>query len=219
MGEAVILSALEFLAVYDYIFWDFDGVIKESNFVKEQAYYQIFQKYGNEFADRVRIHHLENEGVSRYEKIPLYLQWAGRSSSKKIVERIAQEYSSLTIRAVVESEWVLGVDRFLKQYSNKKSFFLVSATPDHDLLSIVEMLDIKNYFKEINGSSTPKYLAIKYALKKYNIPNSRAVMIGDSRVDFEASSFNGIDFILRAHKFNSTNFNKYKGMRVEDFSK
>ena len=61
---------------YDLIFWDFDGVIKESVSVKTDAYLELFRPYGSDVCKQVKNHHLANGGMSRFDKIPLYLKWA-----------------------------------------------------------------------------------------------------------------------------------------------
>ena len=49
---------------YKLYFWDFDGVIKDSVDVKTQAYFQLFEPFGLDVAERVRQHH-EAMGVCR----------------------------------------------------------------------------------------------------------------------------------------------------------
>jgi beta-phosphoglucomutase-like phosphatase (HAD superfamily) len=68
------------------LFWDFDGVIKESVGVKTEAYTRLFEPFGAAVAARVREHHEAHGGMSRFEKLPLYLGWAGRSSSPEEIE-------------------------------------------------------------------------------------------------------------------------------------
>ena len=53
------------------IFFDFDGVLAESVQVKSQAYYDLYLPYGEETAGKVLQHHIDNGGVSRYEKLKL----------------------------------------------------------------------------------------------------------------------------------------------------
>ena len=50
------------------MFWDFDGVIKESTDIKTEAYTSLFDDRGVDFCEFVRRHHLENVGLSRFEK-------------------------------------------------------------------------------------------------------------------------------------------------------
>ena len=44
----------------EYIFWDFDGVIKESLEVKSNAFFKLFEKFGHDIASKVRNHHEDN---------------------------------------------------------------------------------------------------------------------------------------------------------------
>ena len=71
------------LAKYKVIFWDFDGTVKESNPVKTDAFEKLFQEFGDVLTKKIKRHHLENEGVSRYVKIPKYMQWAGIVTTEK----------------------------------------------------------------------------------------------------------------------------------------
>ena len=55
------------------IFWDFDGVIKDSVQIKSKAFGNLFAQFGNIISKRVIEHHESNGGMSRFEKIPIYL--------------------------------------------------------------------------------------------------------------------------------------------------
>ena len=54
------------------IFWDFDGVIKDSVPVKSEAFRKLFSPYGKKVTNSVVEHHMANGGMSRYKKIPYY---------------------------------------------------------------------------------------------------------------------------------------------------
>ena len=53
------------------IIFDFDGVILESLDVKTEAFKKLYQPYGPSISNKVVENHLENEGISRYEKIKI----------------------------------------------------------------------------------------------------------------------------------------------------
>ena len=59
---------------YKLIFWDFDGVIKDSVPLKTEAFDQLFCEYGEEVRKYVREYHLLHGGVSRQIKIPHYFR-------------------------------------------------------------------------------------------------------------------------------------------------
>ena len=62
------------------IIFDFDGVLVESLDIKTRAFAKLFGPEGPDMAKRVVDYHLQNGGVSRYEKftdIPLNLMSSG----------------------------------------------------------------------------------------------------------------------------------------------
>jgi beta-phosphoglucomutase-like phosphatase (HAD superfamily) len=70
---------------YKIVFWDFDGVIKESVEVKTNAFRDLFQSFGEEVMEKVTMHHINNGGMSRYKKIPIYLSYAGIQPTENII--------------------------------------------------------------------------------------------------------------------------------------
>ena len=72
MGSSV--TAAQLIKKSSVIFWDFDGVIKESVDIKGKAFQKLFEVYGTEVMEMVRIHHENNGGMSRFDKFPVYLK-------------------------------------------------------------------------------------------------------------------------------------------------
>ena len=54
------------------IIFDFDGVVLESLNVKTNAFKKLYEPYGSDISKKVVEHHLENGGVSRFDKIKFY---------------------------------------------------------------------------------------------------------------------------------------------------
>ena len=54
------MKAVELLKNYDVIFWDFDGVIKESVEVKSNAFEQLFSPFGKEVSKKQMIEELDS---------------------------------------------------------------------------------------------------------------------------------------------------------------
>ena len=182
---------------YSVIFFDFDGVIKDSVKVKSDAFEQLFLPFGKDLAIKVRAHHEKNGGMSRFEKFPIYVDWSGQKRSQQLINKYLEAFSSLVVQKVIESEWVPGIMSYLKENIDKKEFFLVTATPQKEIEYIVEKLQIGGYFKQVIGSPVCKENAIKDLLHKYSIIPQQAVMIGDSISDYTAAFSNNMPFILR----------------------
>ena len=54
------------LNTYQCFFFDFDGVVLESGDIKTHAFVELYDGLG--ISDEVRKHHLENQGISRFDK-------------------------------------------------------------------------------------------------------------------------------------------------------
>lgn len=201
-----------------FIFLDFDGVIKDSVEIKSIAFEQLFQPFGNDIAKKVRLHHEANGGMSRFEKLPIYLSWSGLSSDLKMIKQYSSKFSNLVVQRVIESEWVEGVENFLEKYHKKQNFFLVTATPQQEIQEITNALNISRYFRSIIGSPTKKVDAIRSLLNDYHINTDQSVMIGDSMSDYQGASANNVPFILRKTRLNQDLQRELDCPMIENFN-
>jgi phosphoglycolate phosphatase-like HAD superfamily hydrolase len=199
------------------VFWDFDGVIKDSIAVKTEAFVQLFESFGDEVSRRVRVHHEAHGGMSRLDKMPLYMAWAGVSVTESRVAAYCQHFSDIVLRRVIDAPWVAGTERILRENPYAQEFVLVTATPHGEITEILEAIDLRHCFSEVFGAPTKKGAAIRDCLSRREVPLDRCLMIGDARADMEAALDNGIPFLLRRHASNREVFCNYTGDSVEDF--
>lgn len=200
-------------------FWDFDGVIKDSIDVKTQAYFKLFEPFGLDVAERVRQHHEANGGMSRFDKLPIYLQWAGLELNKTVVNEYCERFSQQVLQGVIDAPWVAGVEQYLRSNSCQQVFVLVSATPQDELEHILEALDLTMCFADVYGAPTRKQDAIRKTLLTRGIDPSESLMIGDAQADLDAAVANQVPFLLRRHSSNNKVFATYTGTSVEDFTR
>lgn len=186
----------------NYIFLDFDGVVKDSLEVKSLAFFKLFEEFGQKLAYKIKNHHEANSGVSRYDKLPIYLNWAGKTASDELIAEYSRSLSSLLKKNVVNSNWVPGVKEFIKESHKKHNIFLVTATPLYEIEEILLELKIRNFFVEVVGAPTKKADGINYLIKKYSILPKNSTMIGDSINDYDAAQVNSVPFILRRTRYN-----------------
>lgn len=189
---------------YDVIFWDFDGVIKESVSVKTDAYVELFSPYGTNVCKQVEKHHLANGGMSRFDKIPLYLKWAGLEHNDVEVQNFCSKFSGIVKDKVIASAWVPGVEEFLQNNKENHIFVLVSATPQSELEDICNSLKLTGVFCKIYGAPNNKTESIRTSMLDYKFPPSVCLMIGDAEADIQAAQNNGIHFIFRKHQYNTS---------------
>ncbi len=200
------------------VFWDFDGVIKDSVAVKTKAFVQLFSPFGPDVAERVRSHHLAHGGMSRFQKMPLYLEWAGQRVSDTSVEEYCRRFSRAVLQCVVAAPWVPGVEQYLRANRHGQEFVLVTATPQGEIEIILQLIDLQGCFSAVFGAPTQKGDAIGQVLSRRCLPRSECLMVGDAIADLEAARCNRIPFLLRRHVDNHHLFHDYGGASVEDFS-
>ena len=184
------------------VFWDFDGVIKDSVKVKSLAFKELFSEYERDVVEAIGIHHEKNGGLSRFEKIPLYLSWTDIPVTNENVKKYCDKFSLLVKQSVIDSAWVPGVLNYLEANYKKKKFLLITATPKSEIDEILKELQISHFFTEVYGAPTSKLEAIRIAMKGYENHSKNAIMIGDSYSDYEAATNNNILFALRQTEFN-----------------
>jgi phosphoglycolate phosphatase-like HAD superfamily hydrolase len=199
-----ILRALKEDIIQDasVLFFDFDGVIKESVSVKADAFEQLFLPHSIEVAQQVREHHEANSGMSRYEKLPIYLALAGLKVTAKHVAAYSQRFSDLVKQQVIDSDWIDGVESFLHTNPFDQTFFIVTATPQSEIEEIIDAIGLTDRFSSIVGSPTKKDKAIHDLIKQYNIDASTSIMIGDAMADYHAAVKNDVAFVLRITDLN-----------------
>tara|TARA_B100000614_G_scaffold253473_1_gene267449 strand:- start:50 stop:691 length:642 start_codon:yes stop_codon:yes gene_type:complete len=199
------------------IFWDFDGVIKDSVSVKSDAFEELFLPFGSDVAKKIRMHHEDNGGMSRYDKLPIYLNLAGEKNSTDSISKYEKQFSKLVMNRVINSPWVEGVLEYIKTNYKAQKFFLITATPQKEIEEILKKLEISKYFKKVIGSPTNKKDAIKIILSNENINLDDSIMIGDSCSDYEAAKENNVFFVFRKTDLNKKLQKKLKCQMIENF--
>ncbi len=210
------INASDIIKTAKVLFWDFDGVIKESVDVKTKAFQELFVEYGTEVTEKIRVHHEANGGMSRFEKFPIYMEFANIKATDEKIKRLCEKFSDLVLDGVVNSPWIPGAETFIRSNTNQQIFIVVSATPTEELLEIIERLNLRSSFESIFGAPTSKTEAIRTSLNRLSIPAADAVMIGDASADLEAASLNKVPFILRRHYSNTKFTESFAGITIND---
>ena len=209
-------NATQLLQSANVIFWDFDGVIKDSVDVKTRAFEALFLPYGTEVAAQVRVHHEAHGGVSRFEKMPLYLTWAGLEVTESTVMAWCDRFSEVVLQAVIDSPWVPGVPDYLETHYQQQHFVLVTATPQAEIEVILHCLGITHWFRQIFGAPTSKAEAIGQVLDQHQVSPPHVLMIGDAESDWMAAKHHDVSFLLRRTDINHPLQSRYPGDQFED---
>ncbi len=195
-----------FKSLKNFIF-DFDGVILDSLETKTEAFYQMYLPYSKEIALKVKKYHLQNGGVSRFEKFKYWhKKYLGTLLNENEILKLSNNFSKLVLQNVINSDEVNGAFNFIKKYSSKYNFFIITGTPQNEINIIIEKIKLQNYFKEVLGSPKNKIEWCNYLLNKFDLVSSETIFLGDALSDYEAAKHNDFHFALRSTSYNKDLF-------------
>lgn len=203
------------------IFWDFDGVVAESVNVKTEAFYNLYMVYGEAIADKVRRHHLDNGGMSRFDKFRHYqADFLGQPTpiGDDVIADLASRFSELVLDGVIHAPFVSGVEKILRNKSEELDFYIISGTPTEEMRLIVRERHLDSYFKGVYGSPESKTHWCTVLMDQWGYLPEEIVFIGDAMSDYRAAKECGLTFLLRKHGDNQNIFTDYTGYAIKDFN-
>ena len=199
------------------IFWDFDGVLMNSNAVRDKGFELVLTDYPKDQVKQVMDFHQANGGLSRYVKFRYFFEEVrGEEITDEEVQVWADKFSEIMLANLINEDLHFRetVDFLKANYQNYK-MHIVSGSDGNELRKICKGVGIDNYFKSIEGSPTPKKKLVADILEKEKYKLEECVLIGDSINDYEAAKVNNI--LFRA--YNNVELEvKYQKFIPSDFS-
>jgi HAD superfamily hydrolase (TIGR01549 family) len=179
------------------VFFDFDGVLADSVPVKTEAFVALYEEHGPEIMDKVRAYHLRHGGKSRFEKIRHYeAEFLGAPASEALVAEKAERFARLVKEKVVSGPEMTGARACLETLAARGlPLYVVSGTPEEELLEIVERRGLRHFFRHVRGTPPAKPELLTGLVAEEGLPPAHCVMIGDSITDWEAAEAAGTQFI------------------------
>ena len=163
------------------------------NYKRKNA--DAFEKYGREIQEKVVSYHLENGGVSRFDKVKyFYSHFLSETISKTKLNEICARFGEIVLQGVIDSPWVPGAEEYLRSNPYNQKFIIVTGTPQKEIEYIVEKLDLMDVFVSIHGTPSEKQEIVKKYIEQNSSGNDDLLLIGDSRTDYEAAILNNISF-------------------------
>ncbi len=178
------------------VFFDFDGVIVDSNATKTEAFRSLFKNYDQKLVAEIIDYHRRHGGISRVEKI----RYAHRHIIKhhfsdEELKDWAAAYSELVKEKVIAIEWIDGAKEFLDKKKDSLLMFLISGTPEDELEYIIKRRKMSGYFQKVLGSPIKKPDHVRNILFEYHLNPKRCAFVGDALTDLHAAQETGLRFI------------------------
>lgn len=198
------------------IFWDFDGVIHDSNMVREFGFLKVLMHYPKHQVNELIKYHRTNGGLSRYVKFRYFYEVIrGEQLSEDMLQILCNQFSIIVKKLLKDKKLLIkATTSFIQKNYKNYNMHIVSGSDGNELLEICEYLDISRFFITINGSPTAKIKIVENLISQYEYDKSSCILIGDSINDWEAASINGIKFMA----FNSSKEVKIKTNYILDIS-
>jgi len=178
------------------IFFDFDGVLVDSNATKNEAFRTLFRDYDEEIVLKIVAHHQRHGGISRVEKIRhAYQHIIKQPLTDEKLASLAAKYSGLVLEKVINTDWIVGAKEFLEGIQGALPVFVISGTPEDELKEIIERRKMSKHFNAILGSPIKKPVHICNLLLEYRLIPEHCIFVGDALTDYYAARETGLHFI------------------------
>ncbi len=184
---------------YKNVVFDFDGVIVDSNKIKEVA---IEAATGCFVHDKTRLSKfveffVENNGIPREEKIFSYFK------DDKLAKKILDKYNEILKRHLPNAKMIKGLLDFLQiiRYYDLNAIILSGGDKD-EIKQVVKRLGLHEYFKKILCGPLRKSKNLNNLKLK-----GESLYIGDSKIDHEIALEFNFDFVFM---YGHTQFNDWR---------
>jgi phosphoglycolate phosphatase-like HAD superfamily hydrolase len=193
-------------------FWDFDGVIINSDNIRIKGFKNSLEDYNSNDVNSLLIFHKNNGGLSRYVKFRFFFEKIlNQPLNEEKFQKLLLKYSKFCQKNLMNKKLLISeVIQYIKENYNNKIFHIASGSDNQELNELCNGMEISSYFKSINGSPEPKKEIIKRIIKENNYLKKNICLIGDSINDYQAAAFNKIFFFgynnLELKKIKNSNY-------------
>jgi len=187
------------------IAFDFDGVLADSNKLKEDVYFEILPKSDHALVKTI----LADQNIVQTRSAVFRALFASKGLSGKNLEirsaAFSGRYNDFVQEGIEKMGLVPGAEDLLQKLSDKYSLYINSHTQEDALLETVVRLGIGHFFKGVFGRkniNSKKSEVLKEIMEKERAAPEEVLMVGDADSDFEAAEEAGCRFVGVANDYN-----------------
>ena len=160
------------------IIFDFDGVILDTNGIKENAFFELFPE---KFASIAHPVIKKSERQSRKIVIRNCVEEIEKETGTlpQGYDYYLDKYTDMTQNKVLDSPEIQGATAALDLLSKKYSLFVLTATPDAQIEEIIEARGYTQFTKVYGSDSGSKPEVARILLAENNLKSEEVIYIGD----------------------------------------
>lgn len=179
------------------IFWDFDGVLINSNHIRDKGFLYVLADFPQEQVKQLLNFHKENGGLSRYIKFRYFFEEIRKELvTESSILHYAEKFSSIMREQLINPSLLItdSLDFIIKN-QEKYTMHITSGSDQEELRYLCKSLKIDHLFTTICGSPKPKKEILNELITTYKYTHNSCILIGDSLNDWEAAKENSIKFM------------------------
>lgn len=192
------------------IFWDFDGVLMDSNAVRDLGFEHVLSEFPRDQVAQLLEFHQANGGLSRYVKFRYFFEEILKESiTNEEVLVWAERFSVIMKELLVNPNLLIQETlNFVRENQGKYIMHITSGSDQEELRYLCKSMNIDRLFTSIHGSPKPKKDWVKELIDTYKYSVDKCVLIGDSMNDYEAAQYANIHFLA----YNNAMLSKYNSI-------
>lgn len=193
------------------LIYDFDGVIVNSNKIKEQVFFNtVLSEFNSEIATKFLLYHRANIHVNRYDKFKyLFTNILKREIDLPCYQKLLHNLSFTLKHEMVNYEVNTDILKVRNFFSNS-IFYIASGNNQDELIDFLKKSNLISIFDGgVYGSPTPK-LKIIQTIISLNADNKGILFVGDTYDDYLISVKTNIPFVFMSKWSSNYELNKIK---------
>lgn len=189
------------MKAYDFVVFDCDGVVLQSNQVKSNAFAAALDGEPTDAVAAFVAYHKAHGGISRYQKFAYYFEhMQPREDAKAATQQALEKYAAIVQNELLHCPLIPAVEQYLQQLNQAGIPCAINSGGDEqELHGVFATRGLTQYFQYIFGSPTGKQENMQ-RLKALGFMQGAGVMFGDSKSDWLAAQAFGLDFVFITHE-------------------
>jgi phosphoglycolate phosphatase len=182
------------------VVFDFDGTLVESNAIKRDTFFEIFDEVAGS-REVVELILMENPGADRYTIGPAARAALIDEGARSLPDptSLVASYTERCERRVAACPVVPGALEALDCLSERYPLYLDSSSPQDTLTRIVELRGWGRYFRAVLGRPADKVANLRALAAREKLTAQQILLVGDGPPDLAASREFECAFLGFAH--------------------
>ena len=193
------------------IVFDFDGTLIDSNQLKYDAYFRLFDD-SERHIRTIRSVLAEMNEESRFATLEEILKRLGHVSSselKREVYGLADKYNDIVLAGAKSCAELPGAETALEWLAKHYKLYVSSTTPDVSLKKIVHFRGWGRFFVDVFGYPHEKSPTLQQIIEREKVNPSQVLVVGDGESDRSSAKKNSCLFLHVGKTFNFNRFRNY----------